>query len=173
MADICLSFWLQQKSFKVHIVTPELLDCPLSEFNLKRRIYADVMARTSVYVLTDDDCLPECSAVEAHQVAVRHCDFGMLSLMPSNANIVPWAEATYDDDEVMEHVDTGGCRFLRKGVVKEWPPSLRKGYDREHSEAIREAGLRVGYFKELCQHHLGEGRSELWCQSVSPQGVTF
>jgi len=135
----------------------------------KRRVIAEEDAEEDIYVLADDDCLPQAEPFleEGVRILEEHPEFAILSMMPTNAKINPWRPAptdyvVHEDDDVMEHVSVGGIRFCRKGCLTEWPPFTGPGYDREHCDALREAGYRVGYFKNLKMLHLGEGYSTVW-----------
>lgn len=161
---------------------------------LYRRTVAENNAETDIYVLADDDCLPQAEPFldEGVRILEEHSDFAILSMMPTNCKINPWKPDVllvkgvpmtnigpggfvqvedysdvrplipYEDADVMEHVSVGGIRFCRKGCLEEWPPFVGPGYDREQCDALRAAGFRVGYFKNLTMLHLGEGYSQTW-----------
>lgn len=139
------------------------LDIP--NFQVARRINADHLAEGSVYVMTDDDMMPMSADIISRglELMEKYPEFSMLSAMPASATIHPWAEG-YLCDDVMEHVSVGGLRFCRKGILHKWPEFTGPGYDREHCEAIREAGYRVGYMRDVKANHLGEGKmfSTVW-----------
>jgi len=136
-----------------------------SSFQSERRQLADAFCNET-YVVADDDCFPQAApfADAARRILEAHPSFGILSLRPTNFKINPWRPEgyePYEDEEVFEHVSVGGIRFCRPGCLEEWPPQTRKGYDTEHCEALRKAGYRVGYFKNLWMSHLGEGYSSV------------
>lgn len=137
------------------------------EFQRYRRIVADVQGG-EYYILTDDDCLPVGDVVERGLgILGRHPEYAILSLLPENETIVEWTPEDYQtasDAEVVEHVSVGGVRFCRKMPFTAWPamPSGEYcGYDAVQCEAIRKAGKRVGYFRDLRMVHLGAGKSTL------------
>lgn len=154
-------------------LTPKLLRCTDSEFQKQRRMFADKMADGEIYLLVDDDCEPILNSHEilkhwiscGERIMRENHEFAILSAWPANANIERWAPHDYsakDGEEVTEHVSVGGLRFVRKGCMKDWPEQIGPGYDREHCEALRASGYRVGYFKHLKMIHHGEGKSEVW-----------
>lgn len=168
MMMLCRNRWLleDEKLIRFHTITPQILECNAFEFQSKRRIYADEHAKSDVYVLADDDVLlPSQSPVKGMiELMKRYPQFVILSLYPSNANIMPWTPEGYEpirNNEVMEHVSVGHVRFHRKDVVKNWPAQTRAGYDTEECEQIRKEGGRVGYALQFKAVHLGEGVSSL------------
>lgn len=164
LAD-CVEFWNQVPGIgKIVILTPTD-GVTGAKFQQFRRMEADRMGG-KFYILADDDCLPLQPEVITVGLAVlkAHKQFSILSLWPQNANIVEWTPEGYqtkNDADVLEHVSVGGIRFCRKMPFSIWPPVTRAGYDAEHCQAIREAGYRVGYFRNLKMNHLGEGHSTL------------
>ncbi len=137
-------------------------------FQIDRRKWAEQSHEGQFYILADDDCLPLIASVdEALRILEAHPEFSILSLLPDNANIVDWTPEGYqtaNDAEVMEHVSVGGVRFCRKMPFSAWPAmpdNGYRGYDAIHCQAIRDAGFRVGYFRNLKMHHLGEGHTTL------------
>ena len=140
------------------------LSCDRAEDQKSRRVRADNLASGRVYILADDDCLPQLKpfVLSAWNLAMSMSgQYGMLSLMPDNANIYPWSEGE-EDRNVMEHVSVGGIRFCVKGAMEKWPPMEGPGYDRTHADQLRRQGLKVGYFKDFKMTHLGEGSSTVW-----------
>lgn len=165
-AATCLERWRAETVCRWSI-TPSILNCTPFEFQRQRRIFAENLARGEIYILADGDCLlgPESPIPQALSLMAKYPDFGILSLMPENCTIVPWTPENYAPiltDEVMEHVSVGGIRFCRKGILGDWPAQNGPGYDGIHSEAIRKAGFRVGYARNLLYNHLGERFSSVW-----------
>jgi hypothetical protein len=149
------------------------------DFQRDRRIIAEAAAESDIYVVADSDCMPIGAGFVRHGVSMMndpvYKDFAILTPTPSNAVIMPWTPekdeypepGAFNDQLVFEHVDVGGIRFTRKGVMPEdadWRPQPPAGgdgkyrYDRHHAEQIRERGGRVGYIRSLRYKHLGEGR---------------
>ena len=167
MRDKCLERWEHVPGANIRRIEPKSLECEDREFQRLRRIYADINADSHVYVVADDDCLlPDNFNLYRCLGIFQDSTFMMLSLLPSNANIVEWnpegyvPHGTYD---VMEHVSIGGIRFCRKWHLKSWPPMGESaGYDRIHADAIRAEDGRVGYFRHHSMEHLGEGCSSVW-----------
>jgi len=167
MAQRCLKAWLSIHNLWVRYSTPETSYCRRETFNRERRINAEQEAKGPVYILTDDDMLPQGDAFVKRglDVMAGHPDFAILSAWPEPATIHPWTSegyTPYEDYEVMEHVSVGGLRFCRKGALTKWPSADGPGYDMEHCIALRATGHRVGYMKHVRALHLGEGKSELW-----------
>jgi len=168
MNALCKQRWQEEyEHIRFEVISPLSIECAPEEFQRKRRMYAEAHADSSIYVLTDDDCLlgPESPLKTMTGLMKSYSGFDMLSLMPSNANIVPWTPEGYTaflDDNVMEHYSVGGIRFCRKGAVKYWPEQTQKGYDWDHCHAIREDGGLVGYARKVTMNHCGEGFSTVW-----------
>lgn len=160
-----------------------LIECPNGQeiaFQRERRIAAEQQAESQFYVLSDDDCLLETChphLERAVEIMRDHPDFAMISWLPINCDIVPWNPpeeewgdlvdgTVYDDDEIMEHVNVGGIRLIRKGAMLHWPDMDEgsKTYDQIHCSTLRDAGWRSGYFKTLRQLHLGRHYSMIWNQ---------
>lgn len=171
MASCCITRWLVHPDWE-QIVLRQVEGAKSTahyreKFQSWRRINADEKSSGAVYVVADDDCLPQSEPfVElALGILAAHPDFGILSLWPMNCRINRWTPEGYtafEDDEVMEHHSVGGIRFCRKGLIAEWPEQTGRGYDAEHCGALRAAGYRVGYFKNLTMNHVGEGYSTVW-----------
>jgi hypothetical protein len=146
------------------------------EFQRGRRIIAEVMADSVVYVLADDDCLPGQEhgphwLEKGVGILGEHKDFAILTPMPDHGNITAWTGedgapdgyVPMHTDRVMEHHNVGGIRFTIKGLIgpesESWlpqNPDTPNKYDREHAQMYHEQELRVGYMKELTFTHLGE-----------------
>lgn len=163
----CANFWNGVTGLgKVHILTPPA-GFTGAMFQKWRRVEADRLGG-EFYILSDDDCLPESRDVITVGLSVlkAHPWFSIVSLLPQNANIVEWTPEGYNvksDADILEHVSVGGVRFCRKMPFTHWPdmPAHYRGYDAQHSQAIRDAGFRVGYFRNLKMTHLGEGQTTL------------
>jgi hypothetical protein len=144
------------------------------EFQVERRVIADTDG-TSIYILADDDCLFLSSVGQALELMRVYPDFAILSALPINAKINRWNpenhilshDCSMIASPVVEHTSVGGIRFCRKGALKEWPAFRGPGYDREHCEALRDAGWRVGYMNDVKMNHLGEGASTVWTKQLS------
>lgn len=174
MAALCATRWNQEmeagRLASFHFLTPEYLKCGKLAFQRERRVYAEKNATTDFYILADDDCLILQPMPKSLTIDVR---VGVQSMMPSNANINEWSEAVHGIPNFMDHESCGGVRIIRKGAISEgapeeadnsFPPPIPgyAGYDLVHSNVMRAAGYRVGYFKNLKMNHLGEGFSTVW-----------
>jgi hypothetical protein len=139
------------------------------EFQKERRVVADDLGG-SIYIVADDDCLFLGSVGKSLELMRSHPGFAILSAKPINAKINLWTPEDYETcqtDDVQEHVSVGQIRFCRKGALTEWPAFVGPGYDREHCNALRDAGWRVGYMQDIKMNHLGEGASTVWTKSMS------
>lgn len=172
MFDVCVTRWDDvAEADPLHVINPASIGCHPTEFQRERRRWPDAHADGRYYVVADDDCLPQAQPFfdEAIDILDRHPDFAILALRPRNSGVSPLALRghpgfSWEDDEVFEFPSVGGIRFCRPGVLgpDDWPPLTRPNYDREHSEAIRAKGFKVGYYKHLTCLHIGEGYSERW-----------
>jgi hypothetical protein len=147
-------------------ITPTILRVEKAAFQKERRVFADEHAEGPVYIVADDDCLPPLGdwLTLACDILQRHPEFAILSLWPTNAPINRWTPTDYapfEDDEVMEHFSVGNIRVCRQHMLSEWPPLEGNAYDTAHCTALRAAGYRVGYYKNIKMTHLGEGRTSL------------
>lgn len=172
MAATCVERWAEEPGVDIAGLSPGRCRCSAREFQRTRRVWAEQMARSPIYVIADDDSLLPKEPIVAHMLRLmeQYPQFAMLSVLPSNAHIERWTEKpdAYWDAEIMEHVSVGQVRFCRKGIVKDWPPmGAGPGYDLIHAEAIRRSGFRVGYARNIMATHLGEGHSTIWGNPVS------
>ena len=159
-----------------HVTVLKPSDDQRTNFQVVRRLDADRSAQSDVYVCSDDDCFPEHEPFvkKAREIMEEYPQFGIISLWPNNSTLNRWTpepeEAArvcvdgnvFEDDKVMEHVSVGGIRFCRQGILKEWPELVGKTYDSQHCQALRDAGYRSGYFKDIKFNHLGRGYSTVW-----------
>jgi hypothetical protein len=172
IAEKMLEWWRDVPMCHVHIVTPESIGSNAKDFNLKRRMFADQTTEWA-YVLTDDDCElnDEKMVWKALGLLEKYTDFAILSALPDNATINPWTPEIYPpfaNQEVQEHVSVGGIRFCRTGCMdRGWPIVSSAGYDAAHCQRLRECGWRSGYANQVRMFHHGEGKSDLWRESLS------
>lgn len=160
LAEKMLDHW-KGLDVDLKVLTPKLLGCTPLSFQKLRRAAAEAMARDIYYVVADDDCEVTTSLQLGIDAILNHPDFGIISAFPANCNIHRWTPEDYEpfeDLSVMEHYSVGGIRIMRRGcMVKGWPEQEGKGYDREHCEAMRNSGFRVGYSQFFRMVHHGEG----------------
>lgn len=142
---------------------PDGLNCSAREFQKQRRIFAEEHASGKYYIVADDDCLPPEGnewMSKACEIMDRYPQFAILSLWPRNAVIQRWTPEDYETvetEDVAEHFSVGNLRVCRKGALTEWPEQTEAGYDNTQCVALRKAGWRVGYFRNIKMIHLGEG----------------
>lgn len=136
----------------------------------ERRILADREAKSDIYIVTDDDCIP--LGLDFIERGVRvmeaHPQHGVLAALNIRSDtlfkngIAPYC-GEFIDDDVWDCHAVGGIRFCRKGAIKEWPASVSEGsYDMQHHEGLVNAGFRAGYMRNVLFNHLGEGLSTHW-----------
>ena len=162
LAERMINLWRAIPNIRLHPLYPE--QGHWWEFQKRRRIIAEQRAKSPIYVLADDDMEPLFYFNKGVRIMGEHKDFGILSAWPENANINRWTPEGYtpfEDWDVMEHTDVGGLRFIRKGAIKFFPPQERTRYDREHCQAMRDSGFKVGFMKHLHAIHHGEGATTL------------
>jgi hypothetical protein len=134
---------------------------PFDASERERRIIADDMAQSDIYILADDDILPLQKNFVMNALAVMraHPQFAKVCLytIPDH----PQKEAgSFQDDDIFQVHGGGGVRFIRKGIAKQWEPSDgQEGYDAPHCREIYRRGFKVGYFKNFTGLHLGWGHT--------------
>lgn len=164
----CLVRWEQESHANVFSMNPWMpeIDCFVYEFQRERRILADRMAISNIYIVTDDDCMPLGTDFIARGLAVMeaHPEFGILAAMNYiNAKDTEPYTGKFIDDDVWECHAVGGIRFCRKGIIKDWPASVSPGsYDCQHHEGLVAAGYKAGYMRRVQMNHLGYGLSTHW-----------
>lgn len=136
------------------------------DFQKYRRVFAERQASGKYYIVADDDCLPPEGdwMSKAVEIMDRYPEFAILSLWPTNAVIQRWTPDDYtpvETEEVSEHFSVGNIRVCRKGAFTDWPEQVTAGYDNTHCVALRKAGWRVGFFRNIKFLHLGEGKTSL------------
>src|SRR4026207_1929800 len=126
MAAQCANRWSDVDDIRFIQLNPWRLDKTLLEFQRYRRVIADRLAESDIYVLCDDDMLvsENFNLSECVQI-LKDSDFSMISLMPSNCEIYPWTpDNGYEvqrTSDVLEHHSVGGVRFCKKPLLREWP----------------------------------------------------
>ena len=108
-------------------------------------------------IYTDDDILPVPNHREWVDVALRALaipgpsgrPWGLVSAWLPEATHRNWPPA-HVRQPIAETGGVGGLRFVRQGVLTEFPPyeptKRSKGYDPTLCQAIRDAGYAVGHF---------------------------
>lgn len=124
-----------------------------------RRQFAEDNAKTDLYIIADDDCMPlGANFIErAEDVMRRHPEFAVLG---ATDYALP-----YSPDEVTEIGTAGGINVIRRGVIKvgevvPWTSAQQR-------EQVYKAGYRVGRMRDVRMNHFGEGFSTVW-----PKGYT-
>lgn len=138
------------------------LACSNQEFQVARRVAAEQMATSPIYLVADDDCLlmEEDWVERGLSVLDKYHDVAQLSGIPTNATIQPWTPEDYSPlqtPDFSEHVSICGTYFQRKGLMTTFPELSEHSYSRTQGEWFREKGYRVGHTPQLHFNHLGEG----------------
>jgi hypothetical protein len=172
MSILCERRWKAEKGADIHIITPYTckahgLEMP---FQQARRMYADEMSASGIYVVADDDCLLTCdpTLLPVVEIMEQNPNIGILALkhgvLPMVRADVP-ADQLYQNDDVIESHAVGGVRFCRKGIIEEWPdinPKNPYQYDSQHGPAVAEAGYISAYTKAYSMMHIGSTYSMTW-----------
>jgi hypothetical protein len=117
----------------------------LKDFQRGRRIVAETVSKSGVYVVADPDCMPvdEINGNSWLNVALAtmeaYPEFAILTPTPSNATINSWTGddgheipglggryKVLENQYVMEHVNVGGIRFTRKGHLPQEKEAWRE-----------------------------------------------
>ena len=172
LAEACLTRWAAEE-VNPFVLRPLPVD--KDPFQLTRRKVAEFDSQclgASYYILADDDCLPitqEPIVPAGIALMEKYPEFAILSCWPhcEDGPLLTcdnfWDGPRIVNDEIEEVNSAGGIRFCRTGCIKEWPePTSPYQYDTQHCEALREAGYRVGYMKDIKFNHLGSGYSLSW-----------
>lgn len=142
-------------------------------FNRHWRIEANRLASNEIYVLADDDIVIWNTQHLANGLALmqKYPTFAILSAYPAPNVIQEWRpkeeqvkRPTITNEDVMEHYECGGFRFVRKWTMPSAAP-ISDGvtaYDREFCRWLRSKGYRVGYMRNVHAFHLGQHCSTLW-----------
>lgn len=140
------------------------------DFLVTSRGNAHVLARGEPYVLTDDDMLPHSfEMVEEGLEWMRggNHQFKMMAAQPDPHDVGVWNPKDYvplQDDDYIEHYACGGMRFVMGDAGDYLVGTPHRDYDYHWCKAIREAGGRVGYFRELRAFHAGWFSTTLWTE---------
>ena len=115
-------------------------------------------AQSRIYVLADDDCLPH-PKLDIQRVAnamILRPEYGMIGLH----NVVTPYQGRVDEDGIIEAHALGGVRFIRRGVVTEFPDSFN-GDDSAYWDLMNARGYRQGVAtgETFGFVHCGEWRS--------------
>jgi len=119
---------------------PSIIEVPEQDFEIKRRVLADKLAKNNVYILADILCVP---AQPAFISAIKERfkpDIGMVGL-----GFV---------DRISEY--PSGVRVCRKGVVSKWPIKTTDNYDKEHANAVIMAGKSIDIWQDIMCRELGK-----------------
>jgi len=167
MGRLCYQRWKKEKGADIYSVYPGTIGSKPSEFEKKKRVFASMYQDHQYYVLADNTWFPygEPFLERGMEILKEHPEFGMLSMLPFGAKLTPWTAssgrpfASFETRVVSQQETVGGIRFCRRVELthEEWVEQTGPGYDTEHCEALREAGYRVGFFRDLRCTNLGEG----------------
>lgn len=143
---------------------PKLVRKPL----LERYYECEDRARTPIYLVCDDDCVPADDTTIRKLVDTMK-SYGELSQLGlgwkadmGSERDSPWKLSEMGDD-VWEFDHCGGIVAVRKGSIKNlgYKAEYPNGYgdDRVMGKTARELGYKVGVTPKLYFHHLGANQS--------------
>lgn len=124
---------------------PTIIQVPEDGYEVKRRAWADNLAKTDIYLLIDLCCVPAMPQL-IQTIESRFKKLGMAGL-------------TLRDGNPDNNSYPSGVRVCRKGVIEKWPAQVTENYDQEHAEAIRQAGKRVECWPDVIYFQLGSEKS--------------
>ena len=168
MAKLCYMRWILEDA-NVKCLTPEIVKSAgyNAPFQKSRRQYAEDHATSEFYVVVDDDILIQSGPVVGPVVDIlrREPTIGIIALHNSCSTRPPTGK--YITAEVEQSHAVGGCRFMRKGILPEWPPMVPDNpyqYDVQHGMAIEAAGYMSCYTTRgtIGMLHLGYTYSMTW-----------
>lgn len=163
--------WRMQKDIKLHVIVcvnqpmyhklenvfPLLplvgeVNHPGDPFATSSLHYAEMYAKSPIYVICNDDNLPYGQDFVAKGIDImnRYSDYGVISGVVVNGH-----EQFNSDREVTEIHAVGGLVFLRKGLVTEFPPLEDCFWDGERHKQVIGKGFKSGYAKDLPYLHMG------------------
>jgi len=123
-------------------------------FQARARQYAEDNAKSSIYLVVDDDQLiiGENWVQNGIECLHRHPEYGILSGWSIN-NEVPEGPGI---DEVWEVPSSVGCpHFIRKGTVPIIPEAGLGMEDAAFCAVVHEKNLKTGFIRNLRYNHLG------------------
>ena len=102
-----------------------VVQVPVHDFEIRRRVIADRMAKEDHYILVDLGCVPE------------------------NERAIPQIEKLWSSKDGLMGLDDAtiptphGIRVVRKGMINKWPTAVTTSYDEDHAIAVEQAGFNV------------------------------
>lgn len=109
---------------------PTIIQCPEKDFEIKRRMLADKLAKTDPYIIADICCVPAMpDFIDTVQKMFGEND-GLVGLQDCSPN--SFFDGTPD-----------GIRVCRKGIVDKWPKQVTNNYNKEHMQAVSKQGKNV------------------------------
>ncbi len=159
--------WKMQKDVRVHViswsggVTPytpwpsgthvigNQQDKPFAAYSLE---IAEKCAQSDPYIVSNDDCLIYGSDFVQNGLKMmrENPSFGCVSGAVINGD-----QYQLDGPDIHEIHAVGGLVFLRKGLVKEFPPLEDAYWDIERHRQVVAAGYKSGYTKHCPYLHMG------------------
>lgn len=114
---------------------PTVIQVPKDGFELKRRVLADKLSKSDVYIVCDILCVP--AMPKFIETIEKRLDetIGMVGVL--------------DRDATEFEPYPSGIRICRKGVVEKWPTQTTDKYNQEHSAAVKQAGKKVELWPDI------------------------
>ena len=152
--------WDMDVSSVVRLVTIELLECSLRDFQGERRRYAERNAQSDIYVLAEDDCMPLGNRFIERGLELMQRNPAYAVISPTVLNGVYEGAAYTPDGELILANSAGGINFTRKGLLGDLPAGFVD--EMKQSQHLCNKGWLSGYAPALKMNHLGAGLSTLW-----------
>lgn len=130
---------------------------------LERYYECERLAKTELYILIDDDIIPNSSDTLHKLIALaeKNPQYSQIGL-GWKANMQDEANSTWitsKSEDIWDFDHCGGCVCLRKGTIKDlgYEAEYESGYgdDRVMGSIARVSGYKVGVAHKLWFHHLG------------------
>jgi hypothetical protein len=140
--------------------SPKIIKKPM----LERYYECERQAKTPIYIVCDDDCIPATSNTLSALISLMEAnpDYGQLGLgwrqnMKDEENN-SWIRAKGED--IWDFDQCGGIIAIRKGSLKDLGYKMEYpnyGDDKVIGRVAKELGYKVGVAHKLFFHHLGHG----------------
>jgi hypothetical protein len=158
MADVCIERWAIEPDCEVTIVPSEL-----TGYHISSKRWADDMATSDIYVVTDDDhlILGTNWVKRGLELMQAHPEYGMLAA----ASIIEHRFMCENDSRMAIELHAIGCPyFIRKGTIRQWPDPEEvpaNQVDGALCKIINDMGLKTGILPTLRYNHIGYGYSQV------------
>lgn len=166
LAIATVARWKMQRDVRVHVLDCCDIQCPefgypfdgktLSNrpipFATQSLRHAEEHAQSDPYIISNDDCLiyGQDFVQNGLRVMRENPDYGCVSGAVTNGD-----QYQLSGPDIHEIHAVGGLVFLRRGIVREFPPLEDCYWDLERHRQVAAAGYRSGYTKHCPYLHMG------------------